>query len=139
MSTEIARITATDVPAHKRMGIMPQYAGVGHMIELEARIFNVMARICPEYTQGMWLFTELSNDAFFMYPNMDAEEVRIVVAGNYFSGALSPADAGLVACLFAFSEMAWKTRDERFSDLFYKLREYAGQLDYANQIFRAID
>jgi hypothetical protein len=65
--------------------------------------------------------------------------MRLQCAGNGFDGEMSADAAGIVACLFAFNALVWKTRDERFEHLFYCLREFASDHAEAHAICAAID
>lgn len=130
-------ITRTLIEGRKRMGILPKYAGP-HMMRFENAVYDSLQEICTAYNGGMWLFYEQSNGTFYMAPNQDGD-CEISVFGNHYEGTVSADAAGLIATLMAANKMAWATRDERFTDLFYGLRDYASQHKEAGQIFRAID
>ena len=133
----VLSIQKTLVLGHKRAAILPRYAG-DHYLSLEATIYGVMGSLCPLYNGGYWQMFELNNGTFFMVPE-GFDEIDVTVEGNYFSRTLSAEAAGIVACLMAFNRMAWRTRDERFNDLFYCLRDFAGEHKEAGAIFAAID
>ena len=80
----------------------------------------------------MW---ELSNGAFYMAPGDKTETYPMSCAGNWYEGTMSADAAGIVACLVAFNRMAWHTREDRFTNLFYGLREWALEHPEAKEIF----
>ncbi len=130
-------ITATLVVESQRLAILPRYAGQ-HMAALESAIFHAMREYCREYQGGYWYMYELSNGSFYMAPGRD-EKLPMACAGNYYEGTMSADAAGIVACLVGFNRLAWKTRDQRFVDLFHALRHFAAYHPENSAIFAAID
>jgi hypothetical protein len=121
-----------------RMNILPRYAG-RHFMLLEGLIYKVMGEYSEAYNGGYWIMWELSNGAFYMAPGDQSETYPMSCAGNWYEGTMSADAAGIVACLVAFNRMAWHTREDRFTDLFYALREWAAEHPESAEIFRAID
>lgn len=122
----------------ERINILPRYAG-RHFMFLEGLIYQVMGEYSEAYNGGYWIMWELSNGAFYMAPGDQSETYPMSCATNWYSGTMSADAAGVVACLIAFNRLAWHTREQRFSDLFYALREWAAEHPEADEIFRAID
>jgi hypothetical protein len=118
--------------------ILPLYFSPHHMLRAEGRVYDFMGSLCADYDGGYWEYYELSNGGFYMAPKSDKRHM-IEVAGNFYSGEMSADAAGIVACLFAFSELAERTRDERFIHLYWQLREYAQEHAEFLAIRRAID
>ncbi|MDG4868631.1 antirestriction protein (plasmid) [Guyparkeria sp. 1SP6A2] len=132
-----APLIRTEVPETCRLEILPRYAG-RFFTALETAIYNTMGGICDDYTGGYWAMFELSNGGFYMAPT-DEDDMAVSVTGNYFDGTMSADAAGIVACLFAFNALAWKTRAEHFVDLYFHLREFATVHPEGQKILRAID
>ena len=126
------------VAESQRMNILPRYTG-RHFMLMEGLIYKVMGEYSEAYNGGHWIMWELSNGGFYMAPGDKNKTFPMCCAGNYYSGTMSADAAGVVSCLVAFNRMAWHTRDQRFSDLFYALREWAAEHPEAAEIFKAID
>jgi hypothetical protein len=131
------KIEAKLVPMLRRMQILPRYFG-RHMLVAEATVYRSLESLCQEYSGGYWDFYELSNGGVYMAPSADCR-MRLQCTGNGFDGEMSADAAGVVACLFAFNALVWKTRDEHFERLFYCLREFASDHAEACTISAAID
>lgn len=142
MATGVAEtlpITRSQVPDDRRMAVLPHYAGQ-HYLRLEMMIYRSMEHYCQAYQGGYWSFWELSNGSFYMVPELGTEPVRMVGPGNWFDGTMSLDAAGIVACLVAFNHMSWSGSDQdRFIELFYGLRDWAGQHAECGSIMAAID
>lgn len=131
----------TQVPDNRRSSFLPRHihGALMKVITFENTVYGIMSRICRSYQGGFWTFHEVSNGAFFMAPSFK-EPVEIVVADNGFSGTLDPQAAGVVVTLMALSEMSFRYEDdERLSDAFHALRDYARSRDDFALIFGAID
>lgn len=132
-------ITATRVPDHERAQFLPRFFGRRLMMTGESLIYSWMRELAPEYNGGFWHFYTLSNNAYYMAPALDCKTLHICCSGNFYNGHMSPDAAGIVATLYALNRLAWRTRDERLSDLFYSLRDYAREHAEGPEIFGAID
>lgn len=130
-----APITAVLVPEALRLGVLPRFFGRS-MTLAECRVYDWMAALCSTYRGGYWHYYELSNGGFYMAPEC-SERMRLAVQGNGFDGAMSADAAGVVACLFAFCQLAGK--EDRFIDLYHQLRDFVGDHPESRSIFRAID
>ncbi|PTB17774.1 antirestriction protein [Trinickia symbiotica] len=131
------KVQATLVPMLRRMQILPRYFG-RYMLVAEAIVYRSLESLCQDYSGGYWDFYELSNGGFYMAPST-THRLRLQCDGNGFDGEMSADAAGIVACLFAFNALVWKTRDERFERLYYCLREFASDHSEACAISAAID
>ena len=116
-------VTASAVPAKRRMGTLPKHFG-SHMMRVENAIYTWMDAHAAGYTGGFWKFSELSNGGFFMSPDTD-ERFVISIPSNGYEGEMSAEAAGITACLFIFSALSFDTSDERISDHYHWLREFA--------------
>lgn len=130
-------IEAKQVPVLRRMQILPKYFG-RFMITAEATVYCSLQSLSPDYTGGYWDFFELGNGGFYMAPATD-RRIRLQCEGNGFDGEMSTDAAGIVACLFAFNTLVWRTRDTRFERLYYALREFASDHPEACSISAAIE
>lgn len=130
------------VKGSRRSTFLPRHihGNIMKAISFENTVYGVMNRICPTYDGGSWDFFEVSNGAFFMAPAAFTTPVEITVADNYFRGEMTPAAAGIVATLMALSSMAFShEEDERLSEAFHSLRDYASTREDSGLIMRAID
>lgn len=126
------------VGVKQRLSILPRYAGP-HFATLERLIYQVMGEYAPDYNGGYWTMWELSNGSFYMAPGLKDESYEMSYAMNQYQGTMTADAAGVVVCLMAFNRMAWKTKEERFIDLFYGLRDWADSHPESAKIFAAID
>ena len=131
-------VSANLVPAHKRQLMLPRYAGP-YMLQMESSIYDLMSTLCRTYSFGYWHMYELSNGGFYMAPSDRSRTYDLYWQGNMFSDTLSGDAAGIVACLFAYSAMLEKTRDQRFDKLYWALRDFAHCHPESCLIYRAID
>ena len=124
-------ITATLIPSEDR------HSTFAHLfrqqwIRTEQLVFYWMRNLAPVYDGGYWHFYRLSNGGFFMVPG-GHERMLLQCASNYFEGEVSAEAAGIVACLFAFSQQ------EANDEVYDQLCDYAAEHPEAELIFAAID
>ncbi|AJE23485.1 antirestriction protein [Azotobacter chroococcum] len=131
-------IIATPLPEKSRMGFLPAFFGENLMMLSEPLVYHWMTTLSQDYNGGLWNYYTLSNGGFYMAPEQD-KRYRVQVEGNYFNGELSADAAGIVATLFGLCELANRTQADRIIDLYYLLRDYAGEHPEAGLIFAAID
>lgn len=132
-------ITAAMVQAEARIAVLPSFFP-GIYGRVESAIYDWMRRMVPGYTGGYWEFCTLSNGGMFLYPRKtDGGTFHVEWYGNGFVGDLSPEATGLVMTLMAMSHLSFDIADERLSDNFCDVREYALQLPEAGQIFAVLD
>lgn len=121
-----------------RANFLPKFLGFDTLI-FELTTYHVLSEYCPEYKGGYWVMWELSNGGFYMSPGRKDETYSMSCAGNYFDGVMTADAAGIVACLVALSRMLWRKPEEKLNNLFYRLRDWAGEHPEADKIFAAID
>jgi hypothetical protein len=131
------KIEAYLVLEDARIGTLPLRFGARTMM-VEHTIYHFMREFAAEYKGGFWDFYVLSNDGFYMAPDMDP--VKFSVDSNGFEGTLSADAAGITVCLFTFSHLSFQQPSEDvFSRHFYALREFALDHKEAELICAAID
>ena len=135
--TEQLTVIAQRVAEPQRLRTLPRVIGPLYL-SFENTVYNMMGHYCTNYAGGYWEFYTLSNGGFYMAPDQ-SQPMTIIVDGNGFSGELSADAAGVFITLMALNQFAWRSRDERFADLFYQLHEFALNHTEANAILRAID
>src|SRR5438105_14874957 len=115
-------ITAALVPDEARLSTLPRFFGA-KLTQAELLVYRWMDALCEAYSGGYWQFYALSNGGFYMAPSR-TQRMRLAVGGNAFDGEMSARAAGIVACLFAFGELAQdETGGERFIGLYHLLRD----------------
>lgn len=133
-------IIAKKVPERQRSNAMPKHIGRYYM-NVEQAIFMKLDEYSKSYSGGYFEFMELSNGGFYLSLS-DDEEFHIVNPNNYYEGTLSADAYSLAACLMVYSDfslMLEGERQEHFSTLFHKTREYALTHPEASAIFAFID
>lgn len=134
-------ITATRISNdNERLNAFPTYFGVRHMILAETAIYGALEQLSQEYAGGFWELFTLPNGGFYMAPAASSrEKYHVVCPGNYFDGILSADAAGIVACLYGYCRLAETTREDRFVELYHRLREWACAHPEHDLILAAID
>jgi hypothetical protein len=117
-------ITSTIVIELDRKDILPKYFKE-KFLKMELLIYKYMYKLDSLYSGGYWEFFELSNSGFFMAPTNGKDKIQISSETNYFEGEMSETEAGIVACLFAFNQIASKYECERTANLYFKLLYYS--------------
>jgi len=132
-------VTASMVADEQRMQTLPHYFG-SKLTQAELWVYHWMGTLCPEYSGGYWAFYRLSNGGFFMAP-VNEKPLAVRADTNDYVGVMSPQAAGITACLFAFNQLANADgrEQERFSELFHRLRDFVAFHPEASAILRAID
>ena len=130
-------ITANKVSNKNRFTMLPQYFGRFAM-RAENYTYDALRNMCPTYQGGYWEFFELSDKGFYMAPE-GHETMLIEVLGNGFSGEVSADAAGIIATLCTFNALSWSTRQDKFIESFYLLREFALNHAENGEILAAID
>ncbi len=132
-------ITSSLVSEDARLDFLPNFFGPRRMMRGESLVYDWLGTLSKDYRGGYWNFYKLSNGGFYMAPER-SDKLRLIVEGNWFDDELSPDAAGIVATLFALSQLANEFQDERLIDLFYLLREYVAEgHPEGGLIFQAID
>jgi hypothetical protein len=125
----IDTITSHLVPDADRMTFVDRIFGIHFPMWLEATVFDMAARLAPEYYGGYWQFYALSNGGFYMAPKADT--IFDVSCENGFEGQLSADALGIAACLYAYSHLSFDdglTNTGEFAatcaDQYHLLREH---------------
>lgn len=129
-------IQAYQVPDDTRLETLPRHFGK-HMLAVEDSVYYFMRQLAKDYSGGYWHFYELSNGGFYMAP--ECESLILTVNGNGYAGHMSADAGGITACLFAFSHLSFRIRDDTISCHYYQLREFALDHTEASAILAAID
>ena len=136
-SDKPAQLMATVVADAARLDCLPRFFGA-RCVMVENTVFSMLESLSSDYHGGFWTFYELSNGGFYMAPNTD-KPFHFFCDGNGFEGEVSADAAGIIACLFTFSHLSFAVENDRLSELFYLLRDYASEHPEASAIFMAID
>ena len=136
-------VTASLVSDDARLDFLPFYFGPRLMMRAEALVYGWMGRLSKDYTGAYWHYYTLSNGGFYLAPAYDGQ-MRVEVAGNWFEGELSADAAGIVATLFALSQIAAEAQAKGLDadaliDRYHFLRDFAAEHAEGPAIFRAID
>lgn len=119
----------------ERLKILPALFGAA-CTDFESSVYAWL-RYLSDYNGGYWNFYRLDNGGFFMAPQTD--KTFELVCPNYFNGELNADAAGIVACLYTFSNMSFDERHAHLAEFFHRLRDYAAEHPDSELIFRAID
>lgn len=99
----------------------------GHFpMRLEPFVFDMAARLSPDYHGGLWHFYALSNGAFYLAPELP--EIFNAKSENGYQGTMTADALGITACLYAYSHLSFTDLGE-FSNTC--ARQYHLLLDYA--------
>ena len=109
-------------------------------MRLEPFIFDMAKRLSADYRGGLWHFYALSNEAFYMAPELP--ETFSVQSENGYQGTMSADALGITACLYAYSHLSFAGPGE-FSETcakqFHLLLEYSFEHREPRKISAAID
>jgi len=131
--------TVTLVPQERRQDFLPELFGLNRLITAESFVYALMDRLSPlDYGGGFWNFYELDGKPLFIAPT-SKPRFRIRWEGNGYEGEVSAEAAGIIATMFALSHLSIRFGDDRFSEAFLRLYEFAADHPEAGEIFQAID
>ncbi len=133
----LPEITSTILPESNRLGFLPTVFK-SEMVLGEALVYRWMRAISQDYNGGYWDYFSLSNGGFYMAPR-GTSRFLVTVSGNHFNGELSANTAGIVSTLYALCELANRTEEDWFINLYHYLRDYAVQHPDGSLILAAID
>lgn len=136
----MTKITATLVPEALRIAIPAQQFKQHFPFKIEPTIYNIARMLCPGYQGAYWDFYTLSNNGFFMVPDID-ESVSIICQNGY-EGRISKEAFGIIVCLYAYSHLSFvkvSALAAMSSEHFHALREFALQHAEAAAILEAVD
>lgn len=143
IDAEATPVAARMLEDTERMAALPRHFG-RQGLRVEQSVYGVMDRLTKEYRGGYWEYYELSNGGFYMAPKTD-EEFTFSVAGNGYEGRMSADAAGITACLFVLSSLAFTlnsvnpTACEKVAEHYHLLLDFASTHAEAKKIFSAID
>jgi hypothetical protein len=132
-------ITRTLVAEADRMAFVDKLFGLSYVLQLEPIVFRFAEQLAENYDYGYWEFFELSKGGFYMSPR--SETVFNVSADNGFEGQMTGDALGIVACLYAFSNLSFGEGDfaQTCAEHYHQLREYMFGHVEVRSILRAID
>ncbi len=127
------------VPEAERMDTVDRLFGIKYVLKLEPTVFQFAEQLAENYDYGYWEFFLLSNGGFYMALRSDT--IYNVSCENGFDGQMTADALGIVACLYAYSNLAFG--DGEFADVctehFHLLREFSMAHVEVRSILRAID
>lgn len=133
----------TIVPQTECLSMLPKHLGP-YMLVFESGLYDQMAQLSDDCKAARWAMYELSNGGFYMAPVQ--KNPLLVEAPNQFSGMMSPDAAGIAACMYMYSSLAYSAHhaghtgmSQKLSDLYHCLREWICQHDEEGLIFAAIN
>jgi len=127
-------ITATPVKANQRLAFLPKHLGsLGLTMRFERLAYRFMDGFCKTYSGGYWQFYNLSNEGFYMAPNIN-EVLPIFVNMNGFEGKVSADAAGIIVSLYSLNYLCNDVLSERLIDKYYLLRGFfAGRYEISHR------
>ncbi len=127
------------IPDAQRLQMVERLFGICYVLKLEPLIFRFAETLTSNYDGGYWAFYTLSNDGFYMAPT--EEETYAVRSDNGFAGCVSADTLGLIACLYAYSEISFGKEPiaESCGTHYHLLREFVLDHTDAALILAAID
>jgi Antirestriction protein len=135
----MTNINRKTIAVHKRVQHTADLFGLSFPIRLEPTVYHLASLLAEGYNGGYWHFYSLSNGGFYMAPK--SESRFYVSCENGFGGELSPDALGIVACLYAYSNLSFGEGvfAQRCAEHYHRLREYALVHAEAGAILAAID
>lgn len=134
---KINPITATAVAEENRMDFLPTFFGPGLFVLGEPLVYEWMTVLAQGYNGSNWHYYTLSNGGFYMAPETK-QQIKVVVASNYFEGEMSADAAGIVATLYALGNLASRTEQDRIKEMYHRLRDYASGHQEWNLMYDAL-
>ncbi|NPD15069.1 antirestriction protein [Xinfangfangia sp. D13-10-4-6] len=130
---------ATLVSEDRRQTFLPDLFGLHRLIFAENFIYALMELLSPlDYGGGFWNFFEMAGQPLYLAPT-SKPRFRITWEGNGYQGEVSADAAGIIATMFALSHLSFRFEDDRFSEAYARLYEFAAGHPEAGEIFQAID
>ncbi|WP_306548974.1 antirestriction protein [Desulfobulbus sp.] len=122
-----------------RINIPADLFGVYFSCRVEPTIYVTADRLSGDYRGGYWHMYRLENGGFYMAP--DGSQFRVICMNGY-QGGLSGDAFGIVACLYAYSEVSFTGVPglvEACAAQYHCLRAYLFEHPEAEGILKAID
>ena len=136
---ELVHPHAASVPEARRFQFLPAMFGRSLFIIAESTVYTLMQRLSPlDYSGGLWEFYEHDDEPLYLAPKCD-RRFRITGEITGFRGEVSADAAGIIATLFAFSHLSFRSQSDLLCDGYSRLYAYAAYHDEAAEIFQAID
>jgi hypothetical protein len=114
--------------------------GIHFPIRLEPVVFNMANALSVNYQGGLWQFYALSNEAFYMAPELP--ETFNVQSENGYEGVMTSDALGITSCRYAYSHLSFAD-DGAFSQTcarqYHLLLDYAFEHREVKDIMKAID
>lgn len=111
----------------QRLGTLPDvFRGAVNGLIFESGAFTIASSLMPNYKGGMWDFVRLPDDGFYMALPC-TERFRFVCPGNGYAGVFSGDAAGIIVCLYAYSNLSFDASGpfrDRLAELYHGLRDY---------------
>jgi len=126
------------VSGRARSDFLPRHFGRSASVLVEAHIYAQLGRLCKAYQGGLWNFYELSNGGGFMAPD-SSQSLRLANEDNDSSEEVSAEAAGVIACLYTFSALAFRPGMAHIGEHFHWLREFALEHPECAAILALID
>lgn len=130
-------IIATRVSNKNRLRFLPKHFG-RYCLQAENYIYDTLSSMCPEYNGAYWHFYELSNQGFYMAPDL-SDPLHIEIVSNYYQDDVSADAAGIITSLFALNAFSWEMKQDNFIEAYHLLMDFAEKHSESSQIFTAID
>lgn len=139
MQRKNQRITAAPVPEAERLDVADQHFGIRFPLVVEPMVYRFAEQLAEGYNGGYWHFHRLSNDGFYMAPNLD--EPFKIIADNGYEGTMTADALGITACLYAFSNLSFNEGGfgENCARHYHWLLDFAMQQPESGAIRAAID
>ncbi|MGE8451505.1 MAG: antirestriction protein [Pseudomonadales bacterium] len=125
------------IPDDERLAFLPKHFGTRLMLRGEIAIYNWLDRLAQDYRGGYWHYYEILN-GFYMAP-AGYDKLCIVWPTNWCDRDMSADAAGIVATLYALSELCSQYQVDDLIEKYHALRDFAGEHAEASTIFAAID
>ena len=135
----LLQVTRELVPEDQRLVITERLFGMAFPLQLEPVVYGITDRMAEEYTGGYWDFWTLSNGGFYMAPAED--RTFHVKCQNMYEGDLSADALGIVATLYAYSNLSFSLSDiaREYARHYHLLREYTVGHPEVSEILGATD
>ncbi|OZI62137.1 antirestriction protein [Bordetella genomosp. 11] len=129
--------TARLVLDSERLNFLPKHFGQRLMLTGELAVYGWLRRLSEDYRGGYWQYYEVPG-GFYMAPT-GHDALRIVWPMNWCDLTMPPDAAGIVASLYALSELCQCPQGADLVDKYHALREFASVHAEASAILAAID
>ena len=127
MNTQASLLPMTRelVPEDQRLAVVERLFGIAFPLQLEPVVYGVTDSLANDYTCAYWNFYTLSNGGFYIAPAED--RIFHVRCQNMYEGGLSADALGIVACLYAYSNLSFSLSDiaREYARHYHLLWEYS--------------